>query len=63
MIKGLDYRFDVTGSQGLSFIDDTYSRFLNISGQLDYRVRSDFKFWGAADTRRTRIGSTGARRS
>ena len=48
-IKGLDYRFDVTGSQGLSFIDDTYSRFLNISGQLDYRARSDFKIWGAAE--------------
>ncbi len=49
LIKGFDYRFDVTGSQGLSFIDDTYSRFLNISGQLDYRARSDFKVWGAAE--------------
>jgi iron complex outermembrane receptor protein len=46
-IKGLDYRFDVVGAQGNSFIDDTYSRLLNVSGQLDYRVTSDFKIWGA----------------
>jgi len=48
-IKGLDYRFDVTGAQGLSFIDDTYSRLLNISGQLDYRVNDNFKVWVAAE--------------
>jgi iron complex outermembrane receptor protein len=48
-VKGLDYRFDVTGAQGYSFIDDTYSRLLNISGQLDYRVRNDFKIWGAVE--------------
>jgi len=48
-VKGLDYRFDVTGSQGKSFIDDTYSRLLNISGQLDYRVTNDFKVWGAVE--------------
>jgi iron complex outermembrane receptor protein len=48
-IKGLDYRFDVTGAQGLSFIDDTYSRLFNISGQLDYRVNDSFKVWIAAE--------------
>ena len=37
------------GTQGNSFIDDTYSKLLNISGQLDYRVRSDFKVWGAIE--------------
>jgi iron complex outermembrane receptor protein len=49
VVKGLDYRFDVVGAQGKSFIDDTYSKLLNISGQLDYRVRSDFKVWGAIE--------------
>jgi iron complex outermembrane receptor protein len=48
-VKGLDYRFDVTGSQGKSFIDDTYSRLLNISAQLDYRITNDFKVWGAVE--------------
>ena len=48
-VKGLDYRFDVTGSQGMSFIDDTYSRLLNISGQLDYRITNDFRVWGAVE--------------
>ncbi len=49
LIKGLDYRFDFVGNQGLSFIDDTYSKLLNISGQLDYRIRNDFKIWGAVE--------------
>ena len=53
-IKGLDYRFDVTGSQGFSFIDDTYSKLLNISGQLDYRIRNDFKIWGAVEHKQDR---------
>ena len=48
-IKGLDYRFDVVGTQGKSFIDDTYSKLLNISGQLDYRVTNNFKIWGAVE--------------
>jgi iron complex outermembrane receptor protein len=48
-VKGLDYRFDVTGAQGKSFIDDTYSKLLNISGQLDYRITNNFKVWGAVE--------------
>jgi iron complex outermembrane receptor protein len=48
-VKGLDYRFDVTRAAGISFIDDTYSRLLNISGQLDYRITNDFKVWGAVE--------------
>ncbi|MEI8152833.1 MAG: TonB-dependent receptor plug domain-containing protein [Hyphomicrobiales bacterium] len=48
-IKGLDYRFDVTRAKNNSFIDDTYSKLLNISGQLDYRLSNDFKVWVAAE--------------
>ena len=33
----------------MSFIDDTYSRLLNISGQLDYRITNDFRVWGAVE--------------
>ena len=53
-IKGLDYRFDVVGTQGKSFIDDTYSKLLNISGQLDYRVTNNFKIWGAVERKEDR---------
>jgi iron complex outermembrane receptor protein len=48
-VKGLDYRFDVTRASGKSFIDDTYSRLLNISGGLDYRITNNFKIWGAVE--------------
>jgi iron complex outermembrane receptor protein len=48
-VKGLDYRFDITRSSGQSFIDDTYSKLLNISGQLDYRITNNFKVWGAVE--------------
>ena len=51
-IKGLDYRFDVSGNQGTSFIDDSYSRLLNVSGQLDYRITNNFMVWGAFDYHR-----------
>jgi iron complex outermembrane receptor protein len=47
--KGLDYRFDLTRASNISFIDDTYSKLLNISGQLDYRVTNDLKIWGAIE--------------
>ena len=33
----------------MSFIDDTYSRLLNISGQIDYRITNDFRVWGAVE--------------
>ena len=48
-VKGLDYRFDVVRSSNISFIDDTYARLLNISGQLDYRITDNFKIWGAVE--------------
>ena len=47
LIDGLDYRFDVSHSNARSFIDDTYSKLTNVSGQLNYRVTDSFKVWGA----------------
>ena len=48
-IDGLDYRFDITHSNNVGFIDDTYSKLSNISGQLNYRVTDTFRIWGAAE--------------
>jgi iron complex outermembrane recepter protein len=48
-IKGLDYRFDVVRANNISFIDDSYSKLLNISGRLNYRPTADVLFWGAAE--------------
>ena len=48
-IDGLDYRFDITHSNNVGFIDDTYSRLSNVSGQLNYRVTDNFRVWGAAE--------------
>ena len=48
-IDGLDYRFDITHSNNVGFIDDTYSRLSNVSGQLNYRVTDNFRIWGAAE--------------
>lgn len=49
LINGLDYRFDVSHTNDKSFIDDTYSKLSNVSGQLNYRVSETFKVWGAFD--------------
>ena len=49
MVDGLDYRFDITHSNNVGFIDDTYSKLSNVSGQLNYRVTDNFKIWGAAE--------------
>ena len=48
-IDGLDYRFDITHSNNVGFIDDTYSKLSNVSGQLNYRVTDNFRIWGAAE--------------
>ena len=48
-VDGLDYRFDITHSNNVGFIDDTYSKLSNVSGQLNYRVTDNFKIWGAAE--------------
>lgn len=49
LIDGLDYRFDISHTNDKSFIDDTYSKLSNVSGQLNYRVTDNFKIWGAID--------------
>ena len=47
LVDGLDYRFDISHSNNVGFIDDTYSKLSNVSGQLNYRVTDTFKIWGA----------------
>ncbi|MBX9825509.1 MAG: TonB-dependent receptor [Xanthobacteraceae bacterium] len=53
-IKGLDYRFDITRSSNQSFIDDTYAKLFNVSGQINYQVTADFKVWIAAEYKQDR---------
>ncbi len=47
--QGLDYRFDVSRSSLNGFTDDTNTKTLNISGQLNYRVSDSFRIWGAIE--------------
>jgi iron complex outermembrane recepter protein len=49
LIDGLDYRFDISHFNDKSFIDDSYSKLSNVSGQLNYRVTDSLKVWGAAE--------------
>ena len=51
LINGLDYRFDISHSNDKSFIDDTYSKLSNVSGQLNYRVNENLRIWGATEYR------------
>lgn len=51
-VKGLDYRFDVTRANNIGFIDDTDTKILNISGQLNYRVTNNVMVWGAVESKR-----------
>jgi iron complex outermembrane receptor protein len=48
-VQGLDYRFDVSRSSLNGFTDDTNTKTLNVSGQLNYRVSDSFKIWGAIE--------------
>ena len=50
-IKGLDYRFDLTRTSNVGFVDDTITRISNVSGQLDWRLASNFKIFGAIEHR------------
>ena len=50
-VKGLDFRFDMVRSSLTSFIDDTYTKISNASGQLNYRVNENLKVWGAVEVR------------
>jgi iron complex outermembrane receptor protein len=49
LVSGLDYRFDIGRSNNVGFIDDTYSKLTNVSGQLNYRINDNLKIWGAAE--------------
>ena len=49
MLRGLDYRFDLTRSSLNSFIDDTYTKLFNVSGGLNYQVTNQLKVWGAVE--------------
>jgi iron complex outermembrane receptor protein len=61
LVDGLDYRFDVSRSTP-SFIDDTYSKLTNVSGQLSYASPTLSRSGAPGGTSRTGPLSTGARR-
>ena len=48
-VDGLDYRFDIVGSHFEGFTDDTDRNLSDVAGQLNYRVNSDFKVFGAVE--------------
>ncbi|WP_164935338.1 TonB-dependent receptor [Bradyrhizobium guangzhouense] len=53
-VQGLDYRFDVSRSALNGFADDTSTRTLDVSGQLNYRISDSLKVWGAIEYREDR---------
>lgn len=53
-VQGLDYRFDVSRSSLNGFADDTNTKTLDVSGQLNYRVSDSLKGWGAIEYREDR---------
>ncbi|MGJ5009654.1 TonB-dependent receptor [Bradyrhizobium oligotrophicum] len=48
-VKGLDYRFDISRTKEVGFIDDTEFKNVHVSGQLDYRLSESFKTFFAAE--------------
>lgn len=53
-VQGLDYRFDISRSSLNGFVDDTNTKTLDVSGQLNYRVSDSLKVWGAIEYREDR---------
>nr|WP_246583591.1 TonB-dependent receptor [Bradyrhizobium iriomotense] len=53
-VEGLDYRFDISRSSLNGFVDDTYTKTLDVSGQLNYRISDSLKVWGAIEYREDR---------
>lgn len=53
-VQGLDYRLDVSRSTLNGFADDTNTKTLDVSGQLNYRVSESLKVWGAVEYREDR---------
>jgi len=50
-LQGLDYRFDISRSSLNGFADDTNTKTLDVSGQLNYRISDSLKVWGAIEYR------------
>jgi len=48
-VKGLDYRFDISGSQLNSFIGGDFRDLTDLSGQLNYHVTNNFMVFGAIE--------------
>lgn len=53
-VEGLDYRFDISRSTLNGFADDTNTKTLDVSGQLNYRISDSLKVWGAIEYREDR---------
>ncbi|MCW2217226.1 iron complex outermembrane receptor protein [Bradyrhizobium japonicum] len=53
-VQGLDYRFDISRASLNGFADDTNTRTLDVSGQLNYRISDSLKIWGAIEYREDR---------
>jgi iron complex outermembrane receptor protein len=53
-VRGLDYRFDISRSSLNGFADDTNTKTLDVSGQLNYRISDSLKVWGAIEYREDR---------
>jgi iron complex outermembrane receptor protein len=54
-VQGLDYRFDISRSSLNGFVDDTNTKTLDVSGQLNYRISDNLKIWGAIEYREDRL--------
>ncbi|MBR0908925.1 TonB-dependent receptor [Bradyrhizobium japonicum] len=53
-LQGLDYRFDISRASLNGFADDTNTKTLDVSGQLNYRISDSLKIWGAIEYREDR---------
>lgn len=53
-VQGLDYRVDVSRSSLNGFADDTNTKTLDVSGQLNYRISDSLKVWSAIEYREDR---------
>src|SRR6266702_355933 len=53
-VQGLDYRFDISRSSLNGFADDTNTKTLDVSGQLNYRISDSLKVWSAIEYREDR---------
>ncbi|MGY4369581.1 iron complex outermembrane receptor protein [Bradyrhizobium sp. LB1.3] len=53
-VQGLDYRFDVSRASLNGFADDTNTKTLDVSGQLNYRISDSLKIWSAIEYREDR---------